>query len=92
MSDENFVMIEFDFPGSETRSTYGKSLISPTKQAGPGGKVLDYRGYARTKGDRFLVHIADQKARPDMFRIVPAEVILPETQKVELPEPQLIAA
>lgn len=90
MSDDAFVMIEFDFPGSETRQTYGKSLLSPSKQIGPDNKTLDYRGYGRQKGDRFLVHIQDQKVRPDMFRPVQHEVILPEVEKVELAEPQLL--
>jgi hypothetical protein len=83
-------MIEFDFPGSETRQTYGKALPSPSKQIGPDGKILDYRGYGRSKGDRFLVHIKDQKIRPDMFRPVQHEVVLPEVEKVKLQEPQLL--
>lgn len=94
MSDENFVKVEFDFPGSDTRSTYGRSLLSPTKQPDPfhPDKVYDYKGYSLKKGDTFLAFRADQRARPDMFKLIPDEVILPETQKVELPEPQLIAA
>lgn len=91
VSDNDFVMIEFDFPGSATRDSYGKALISPTGQTGPDGRKLDYRGYGRSKGDRFLVHRKDQIARPDMFRLVPNEVKLPETPKVELVEPVLIA-
>ena len=90
MSDSVFVMIEFDFPGSETRHIYGKPLISMTKQVGPDNKILDYKGYGRRKGERFLVHVADQRTRPDMFKIV-QEVVLPEAPKVELAEPELIA-
>lgn len=94
MSDENFVKVEFDFPGSDTRSTYGRSLLSPTKQPDPfhPDKVYDYKGYSLKKGDTFLAFRADQRARPDMFKLIPDEVILPETEKKELPEPQLIAA
>lgn len=91
-NDNDFVMIEFDFPGSANRDTYGKALISPTGQADPTGKKLDYRGYGRRKGDRFLVHRKDQIARPDMFRAVPNEVKVPDVPKVELAEPVLIAA
>ena len=90
MPDTAFVMIEFDFPGSETRQTYGKALPSPSRQIGPDKKLLDYKGYGRQKGDRFLVHIQDQRARPDMFKLVQHEVILPEVERVELPEPQLL--
>lgn len=92
MSDGVFVMIEFDFPGSDTRSNYGKALMSLSRQVGPDGKILDYKGYGRQKGDRFLVHIKDQQMRPDMFRLVQAEVALPEVEKVVLPEPELIVA
>lgn len=90
MPDSVFVMIEFDFPGSATRANYGKSLLSPSKQVGPDGKTLDYKGYGRQKGDRFLVHVADQRQRPDMFKLVAAEIELPEAEKVELAEPELI--
>lgn len=90
MADDTMVLIEFDFPGSNTRPAFGKALLSPTKQTGLDGRVLDYKGYSRKKGSRFLVHIKDQRARPDMFKLVPSEVILPEAVKKELPEPQLI--
>ena len=90
MPDTAFVMIEFDFPGSETRQTYGKALPSPSRQIGPDKKLIDYKGYGRQKGDRFLVHIQDQRTRPDMFKLVQHEVILPEVERVELLEPQLI--
>lgn len=90
MADDTMVEIEFNFPGSSTRTTYGHSLTSPTKQVGLDGRVLDYKGYARKKGSRFLVHVKDQRAHPDMFKLVPSEVVLPEAVKVELPEPVLI--
>lgn len=88
MSDSDFVLISFDFPGSDTRSSYGKSLKSFSRQTDANGRVLDYQGYARHKGDRFLVHVADQKARPDMFRIVPNEVKVPEVEIKPLEEPR----
>lgn len=91
MTDEVMVLIEFDFPGSNTRNTYGRNLYSPTKQNGPDGRVLDYHGYGRKKGDRFLVHRNDQRARPDMFRLAQSEITLPEVTKKELPEPVLLA-
>lgn len=90
MSDDIMLLIEFDFPGSSTRQTYGRNLLSPTKTAGPDGRILDYHGYGRRKGDRFLVHKNDQRARPDMFRMVQSEIALPEVAKRELPEPSLL--
>ncbi len=89
MSDSTLVMIEFDFAGSTTRDNFGQPLKSVTRQVGLDGKVLDYKGYARRRGERFLVHVADQRARPDMFRIV-SDIKLPEAPKVELPEPTLL--
>jgi len=70
----------------------GSSQSSASKQVGPDGKVLDYKGYGRRKGDRFLVHVKDQQTRPDMFRLVQADVVLPELSKVELAEPMLLVA
>lgn len=84
-------MIEFDFPGSETRESYGKGLKSITGQKDPQGKVLDYKGYGRKKADRFLVHVKDQQARPDMFKLVPNEIKAPEVETRPLTEPVLIA-
>jgi len=92
MTDDVMVLAEFDFPGSSTRQTYGRNLLSPTKQSGPDGRILDYHGYGRKKGDRFLVHIKDQRARPDMFRLVQSEIALPEAAKKELLEPALIVS
>lgn len=91
MSDGDFVMIEFSFLGSDRRENYGAPLISPTGQM-VDGKKLDYKGYSRRKGDRFLVHVKDQQARPDMFRLVPNEIKAPEGPKVELAEPVLLVA
>lgn len=92
MNDSAMVLIEFDFPGSSTRDTFGRGLTSLTKQLGPDSKVLDYKGYGRRKGDRFLVHVQDQRTRPDMFRLVQADVVLPEQSKVELAEPVLLVS
>lgn len=90
MDDNEFVLIEFDFPGSDTRASYGKSLKSPTRQIDSKGQLLNYHGYSRRKGDRFLVHVADHKARPDMFKLAPQEVKRPEIKKEPTPEPELI--
>lgn len=89
MSDSDLVMIEFHFPGDDTRTDYGKSLVSPTGQTDGNGRKLDYHGYARRKGDKFLVHKKDQQSRPDMFRLFSETVIL-EVPKQELPEPTLL--
>lgn len=88
-SDTQFVMVELDFAGSATRDNYGQPLKSVTRQVGPDGKLLDYKGYARKRGERFLVHVLDQRARPDMFKLV-SDVKLPEAPKVELSEPTLL--
>lgn len=90
MSDDVMLLIEFDYPGSNTRQTYGRNLYSPTKTNGPDGRMLDYHGYGRRKGERFLVHKNDQRARPDMFRLVQGEVTMPSVEKRELPEPALL--
>lgn len=90
LADNNFVLIEFHFPGDESRSTYGKTLLSPSGQRDERNRPIDYQGYARNKGDKFLVHVADQRARPDMFVLVRAEVVLPEVEVVALPEPESI--
>jgi hypothetical protein len=91
MNDNDFVMIEFHYNGEQTRGTYGQPLLSPTGQTKPDGKSkLDYRGYSRKSGDRFLVHRLDQQARPDMFRLIPNEVVLPEVETRPLPEPKPI--
>jgi glycosyltransferase involved in cell wall biosynthesis len=91
-NDADFVMIEFDFSGSAMRDNYGQKLSSPTRQTDPANpnKVLEYKGYSRRKGDRFLVHRLDQQARPDLFRLIPNEVKTPDTPKVELSEPTLL--
>lgn len=91
MNDSDFIMIEFHFVGDDTRTDYGKSLISPTGQVDSSGRKLDYHGYARRKGEKFLVHKADQQSRPDMFRIV-NEVAVLEAPKQELQEPVLLKA
>jgi glycosyltransferase involved in cell wall biosynthesis len=88
-NDAQFVMIEFDFTGSASRDHFGQALKSVTGQRGPDNKVLDYKGYSRRRGDRFLVHVNDQRARPDMFKLV-SDVKLPEAPKVELAEPVLL--
>jgi GT2 family glycosyltransferase len=89
MNDSDFVMIEFHYNGEQTRGTFGQPLLSPTGQTKPDGKSkLDYRGYSRKSGDRFLVHRLDQQARPDMFRLIPNEVVLPEVETRPLPEPK----
>lgn len=90
MNDNDFVLIELHFPGDDTRSDYGKSLISPTGQVDSSGRKIDYHGYARRRGDKFLVHKEDQQARPDMFRLVTSSVVL-ETPKQELQEPVLLS-
>lgn len=92
MSDSDWVMIEFDFPGSETRSSYGKALVSPTGQLRPGSnQKMEYAGYSRKRGDRFLVHIKDQQARPNMFKLV-NEINAPEVEREPLGEPALLVA
>lgn len=88
-NDAQFVMVEFDFMGADTRDHFGKPLKSITGQHGPDGRILDYKGYSRRRGERFLVHVLDQRARPDMFRLV-SDVKLPDAPKVELAEPVLI--
>lgn len=90
MSADNFILIELHFPGEENRNNFGRPLKSPTHQIGSDGRVLDYHGYSRKSGDRFLVHKLDQQARPDMFRLVPEEVKVPKVKKVELPKPKPI--
>lgn len=92
LSDDKFVLIEFHFPGDDTRGTYGKMLISPSGQRDERNQPLDYQGYSRNKGDKFLVHIADQRARPDMFVIVKEEVTLPVVEITPPPEPEMIVA
>lgn len=89
LSDTDFILIQFDFPGSNSRSSYGQPLKSPTHQVDSSRRVLDYQGYSRKKGDRFLVHIADQRARPDMFLLIPVEVNIPEVEirPLEAPTP-----
>jgi glycosyltransferase involved in cell wall biosynthesis len=88
-NDAQFVMVEFDFAGSASRDHFGQTLKSVTGQRGPDGKILDYKGYSRRRSDRFLVHVNDQRARPDMFKLV-SDVKLPEAPKVELAEPVLL--
>ena len=87
MVDE-FVMIEFHFPGEE-RGSYGKKLNSPTGKLGPNGRILEYGGYSRRAGDKFLVHQDDQKARPDLFVLIKEQA--PPIQEEPLAEPELIA-
>ncbi len=91
MNNNDWVEIEFDFPGSNTRETYGQKLGSPTRQPDPANpnRVMEYKGYDRRKGQRFLVHTKDQRARPDMFKLV-SDIKLPEVPKVELAEPVLL--
>lgn len=93
MDDTSFVLIEFDFPGSDKRSSYGQQLKSPTGQRDATGRILDYRGHSRRKGDRFLVHVKDQQSRSSMFKLVPAEVKAPEvvTEPLEAPKPLQVA-
>lgn len=92
MNDQDWVMIEFSFPGGDTRGSYGQKLVSPTKVPNPANsnQIMEYKGYSRKNGDRFLVHVNDQRARPDMFRLIPNEVKAPESPKIELPEPVLL--
>lgn len=89
MADNEFVEIEFHFSGDDSRGNYGKGLKSPTGQTSNGVK-LDYQGYNRRAGDRFLVHIKDQQARPDMFKLVPAEIKAPVVETKPLDAPILL--
>lgn len=89
MAEGELVLIEFHFPGDDTRGNYGKSLKSPTGQMQNGVK-LDYQGYNRRVGERFLVHRLDQQARPDMFRLVAAEIKAPVLDTKPLEEPVLL--
>jgi glycosyltransferase involved in cell wall biosynthesis len=99
MSDGDFVEVIFDFPGSDTRSSYGMSLFSPTRQNGPDGRLLDYHGYSLQKGMPILAHVADVKARPDLFKpmpVVEADIPVeiqapPEPEPVIEPEPEPLA-
>jgi glycosyltransferase involved in cell wall biosynthesis len=89
MSDSQLVEIELTFPETMTQDHWGQPLKSITGQRGSDGKLFDYKGYSRKRGERFLVHILDQRARPDMFKLV-SDVKLPESPKVELAEPMLL--
>lgn len=88
MSDGDYVEIEFHFVGSQ--GTYGRPLKSPTGQRLPGGKIVDYNGYSRRKGEIFLVHKEDQKAKSDMFRLVKEKVKIPEVAIEPIPEPSVL--
>jgi len=84
MTDGDYVMIEF------TPNWRGnRRLKSPTGKRTPNGKQIDYNeGYDKRPGDTFLVHIEDQKAKPEIFKLPVKE--LPEI-KAEVVEPEPIA-
>ena len=90
IQDSQMVEIEFDWPDNATtrRDHYAQPLKSPAYRDAQ-GRPLDYKGYSRKRGDRFLVHVNDQRARPDMFKLV-RDIKLPEVPKVELAEPVLL--
>ena len=86
MNNNDFVMIEF-----APTYTGGRALKSPTGKRLPNGKILEYNGYSRRAGDKFLVHVDDQAAKPDMFKLVSVEpevITEPEApQTIAPPEP-----
>lgn len=74
--DQNFVLIEYlplrgGSHGVIGVTTFGQKLADTMRRTN-GGWVFDY-GY-RSRGDRFLVHVADQKAMPNVFVIVATPV------------------
>ncbi len=90
MKDNDFVRIEFWPKGVERGQSYGKHLKSPSGQRIGNNKLIDYGGYSRRAGDKFDVHIADQKARPDMFQLATVEIEVPK-EEIITPEPVAIA-
>lgn len=94
MSDSDFVMVEYSPARGGDHGVVGIAVFSnktyPNMRKVAGGWVFDY-GH-RTKGDRFLVHIADQRALPDWYRLVQ----VPDAQRVirvaPTPQPVTVTA
>jgi glycosyltransferase involved in cell wall biosynthesis len=89
MADNELIEVIFNIPGGG-RDNYGRGLKSPTGKKHPNGQLYDYHGYNLRHGDRILVHIDDQRARPDMFKPVQPEVKPPVIETKPLDAPVLI--
>lgn len=91
--DDNFVLIEYQplrggSHGVLGTTTFGQRLVDNMRRTNRGW-IFDY-GY-RSRGDRFLVHRADQSAQPNIFVLVKSPLAPPPTAAPAPPPPAPVA-